>query len=876
MQGERNHRGWVAAVIVAVLLTLVVIAAERKSREWAASSAPSSGLSWMVSQRGIRLENDPRIAVTQQPAAALSSKDATRSRGARWAEAHVAGRLATPPEPVAVVVLRAPTAFPEMRSLTLSSSADTDELSTALNAALRVPVRTVSMELKPAQEAAPQVDTTRLHQLAAPVQTPGQLPLPQTLLRDLDQLKAASATSALVSSNHPLPGDFILHSQTNNWAETVEQIVLRLVHEQGLLHPLAPGDLETLQRLAHEAQQIAGQTPDHALAGQLMRVAYAVERRAKVWYAVGACIAGGWEQPTAFPTDQVARKQLHQVASTLDARLSQSQDRDAWRRYLLMDELLRWSGAPADNWEQGNALAVQILTRLGWERLTAQQRDYLNGEEFRTLSRQLVPWATQPIDYQQLLVDLEQLEQDPTNRCRATLAGVTQTLRVSPYPQQKMAADAINDHYRNANIRLSVSQQLIERMLPDESLEKRPVRQRILGADTRGNSQVRTKLQVKFVPDPHAWHMQLGVFGDMQSATQSSKGPAVFNSTSVAKINSVRTIRMDMHGMQVTADPTQVNSKQYLQSMRTDLDSLPVVGDFFRYVAREQFEQQRGVAQRVVRRMIATETDQEIDRQLGTQLKTGEQQIQNAFVAPMERLGLDPLVVSMSTTEERMMVRYRLASDMQLAAHTARPRAPHDSLLSLQVHQSAINNAIAQLGLSERSWTLPELVEQLAEVFNQGPLALPADVPRDVTIRFAPVRPITVEMLDGKIELTLRVAELEQPDRLRLERFIIRTTYVPVADGMRASLVREGVVSVDGPRLGMRERLPLRAIFGRVFAARSTLNLIHQRWESDPRAQDLAVSQIEVRDGWLGLAISTTDSPFAARVASNARQLLLD
>ncbi len=45
---------------------------------------------------------------------------------------------------------------------------------------------------------------------------------------------------------------------------------------------------------------------------------------------------------------------------------------------------------------------------------------------------------------------------------------------------------------------------------------------------------------------------------------------------------------------------------------------------------------------------------------------------------------------------------------------------------------------------------------------------------------------------------------------------------------MRASLVRDGVVSVDGPRLSMGQKVPLRGIFGTVFAAHSSLNLIHK------------------------------------------------
>jgi hypothetical protein len=509
--------------------------------------------------------------------------------------------------------------------------------------------------------------------------------------------------------------------------------------------------------------------------------------------------------------------------------------------------------------------------------LTPAQRQFLANDNFQQLTQHLAPWAAQPIDFRQLLSDIEQLEDDPINRCRASLAHTVQVLRVSPQPGLRAVATSINDHYRNANIRLSVSGKLLERMMPNETFQARPVRQRILGADTQGNSQVRTHLNVHLIPDPNAWHIQLGLVGDMQSATQSSKGPATFHQTSVAKINSTRTLRMDENGVKIMSDPTNVDTSQYLKGMSTDLDRLPLVGDFFRVLVREQFEQQRGVAQRVVRRLIADETDQELDKQLRQQMKSAENQLQHTIIGPLERLKLNPIVVSMSTTDERLTVRYRLASETQMSAHTARPRAPGDCLMSMQIHQSAINNALGQLGLSDRTWTLPELCEMLADAFDQSPWSLPEEVPAGITVRFAPTRPITVELVDGKLELTLRIAELHHPDRkLHFHRFVIKARYQPIASGMQASLIRDGSVSVDGPRLGFSEKVPLRGIFGTVFAAHSSLNLVHRQWQDDPRAAGMAVSQVEVRDGWLSLAISDATSPNAARVATAAQDLKLE
>jgi hypothetical protein len=308
--------------------------------------------------------------------------------------------------------------------------------------------------------------------------------------------------------------------------------------------------------------------------------------------------------------------------------------------------------------------------------------------------------------------------------------------------------------------------------------------------------------------------------------------------------------------------------------MSTNYDGVPLVGNFLRLVIREQFDQKRSVAQRITRRLIARETDAEVDRRLNEELTKAGHELQNRLVGPLERLRLDPMVVDMRTSAERLTIRYRVAGDSQLAAHSPRPRAPTDSLMSIQMHQSSINNAIAQTGLSGKTWSLEKLAQQMGEIFGQPGWQLPDDVREevaDITIRFADTRPITVEMKDGRLRLTLRIAELSQPGRLQIKRFLVSSNYIPYADGLEAGLVRDGVVEIASRRDG----LALRFIFAKVFVSRPSIPLISEAWLEDPRSEGLAVSQLDILDGWLAVAISPADSAMAAEVAQRARQLQL-
>lgn len=888
MDGDKGIRGWVAALTVGIMLTVVAVYVEQKLRVpsagyyRAARTADSAGAS--TQQRGIVLAVDPGLIATEQFPLADRTPLARHESLQRNDSANLLGR---PPEPTMQVVLRAPTAH-DLDVLPLSSStSNIDYLMDAIDRAFESPIQTVAEEK---QLPAPELNLQNVERLTAnrgPVGTNGKLPMPNSLLLQLDDLHndLRASTSRLVSrvegdsklplsvSRNSANADYITPaaSSVGVWIQDVSESITRLVQNDGLGKAAGNAELERLSALAAQLQPLASSLEDRSLASQTTRVGYALERRLAVWKAVSNCLQTEHVQVKPKFDSEVARGQIQSLIARIEQKLPASGDADGWYRYLKIQDLKDWSIDSNDVWEDGNELAINVLSRLRWERLNDEQRNFIDQPEFTELASYLSAWARQPVDYRQLLVDLELLEEDPINRVRYSLASAVQVLRLADEPAQQAVAGALNDHYRNANIRLAISGKLVERFLPEESYESRPIKQRILGANTSGDSVVRTELGLKLIPDETAWNVALGVQGDVVSATQSSKGPAVFHNSSQAQISSHRGIRMDTFGYKVSAYATDVESQQHLRGMSTDFDGLPIVGDFLRLVIREQFNQQRGPAKRIMQRIIAEEADQAFDKQLQEKLTKAQVELQRRLIGPLEALNLNPMVVAMSTTEDRLLIRYRVANQAQMASNTARPRAPSDSLLSMQVHQSAVNNMIAQLGLSDRTWNLVELGEKMAGILGKTNWTPPEDLPRDVQIRFAPSRPVSVEMVDNQLILTLRISELSQGPN-KIERFIVRSTYVPVADGLNAGLVRDGVVSIDGPRLAIRDRLPLRAIFAKVFVSRPQIPLISDSLVTDPRAVGLAVTQMEVRDGWMAIAIADSTSPLASEIAERSSQ----
>ncbi len=624
--------------------------------------------------------------------------------------------------------------------------------------------------------------------------------------------------------------------------------------------------MDNLQRLAAEALEAPASELNLDRKVQIQtRIAHSMIRRLAVWKAVWSCVSEASDTMIVSTRTSFDMAQLRQSIEEVTAAMQLTGDAEGWQTYLLMDELGRLASGSELDVQLATHTAQVVLNRVTSINVSAVQRKFLDSSSVRNLADCIQPLAVAPIDYIALLADIERFEENAEHRSRLSLISAMQSLRFADNPKQVAISQAIDTYYRNANLRVAVSGTFVNRLLPNNKTVQRPVRQSILGAETSGNSDIKTSLSIRLNPDPTAWNLNLDLDGKIQSQTRSSRGPATFFNSSMAEVETSRSIRITTQGVQVKSSQAEVQSHDALRGLQTSFDGLPFIGDMVRHFAQQEFREKRGLARRILQRTIATQTDAEFDKQLDAQLQIAELSIEQKLIGPLRNLDLNPMVTDLQTTTHRLIARYRLASDNSLAANTPRPQAPSDSLLSIQMHQSAMNNGFGQLGLSDHNWTLLELTQKLAKQFGQEPVtSIPSEIPSDVLIRFDGERPVLVEFLDGRLWLTLHVAMLTQPGRIELTDFVIRTSYIPAVTGLEAELVHEGLISVDGDRISARERLPLRMIFAKVFGARSTIPMVSPDLLKDPRTEGLAISQLILEENWLAIAISEVSSPHVA------------
>ena len=158
----------------------------------------------------------------------------------------------------------------------------------------------------------------------------------------------------------------------------------------------------------------------------------------------------------------------------------------------------------------------------------------------------------------------------------------------------------------------------------------------------------------------------------------------------------------------------------------------------------------------------------------------------------MDRLAIEPTLVAAETTPQRFIMRLRLAGQDQLGGHTPRPLAPADSLASIQVHESALNNVLERLDLDGHSFTMPQLSQHVAHTFNRS---LPEDTNPDhqqVHIRFAKQDAVRVRCSGGRVR-SRWPSPLSKAPR-QWSDFRVRAYYRPEVHGRTVEMVRDAVV----------------------------------------------------------------------------------
>ena len=686
---------------------------------------------------------------------------------------------------------------------------------------------------------------------------------------------------ALLERLEPLCGE----AQTKQWAQSLKRRLILLSDSLEADNTIEEPVLDDIYELYNYGLELGKKLNGDPLALSVFRICYGIKRRYSIWsqYSQNEVLdmdiqpsepTSAMAPPSTLPlglADVPSRSeettvplQLNSVPETdamkesktatdsyaqqLYKILNSTAEGKSWVRFFHLTE---FAGVPA-NTHGRKLLLIQVLSNLN-SPLTVQQASFLSDSSIvrftEAMQRELRLFPL-PID---LLESLERFELSPEPSQSEQLGMILLQQKLSGGTASQ-AVPYLENSYRNANIRFDVSQKLLNRLAPSATQLSKPVNDIIMNRHVRGSSITHTRPQLRLIPDPKRFQAVIDLEGSVSSSTVTNDSGITFQQRSDALFRAQLPVILSVRGI-VPSDPIiRVSNQTRLQSVRTGVDIIPIVGSIVQEAARSQHQQYSSMASSEVEQKIAAQVRQELAAQANVRIGQINQNWEQKVGRTLKQLGIEMSPIDAQTNTESAVLRFRVAGHDQLGASSPRPQATAGALLNLQVHDSLCNNVVQRLNINGKTFRPAQLREFLAQKLNLAMENRTSEGEDRLALTFAKENPIWVHFDGDCLNLQLSFDEIVLDDQ-SFENIKVLVKYVEESAGMNITLERRDVVQIIG-RCGIGKQITLRAIFSKVFSLQKSLAVTPKAILEDPRWNGVGVAQFDLTDGWLAVTLA--------------------
>ena len=681
---------------------------------------------------------------------------------------------------------------------------------------------------------------------------------PIALIRDLESIEQSPLAAHWAASTRQVIGRL---DQCDGLADQDCQIVFG--HLQDQLE-----QLEFLVRQISELPETEELSQRDELMAQLSHMRYALQRRLVIWKAVHKIV-----NSDLYRSEDVAEQNGPNMLQVSSSKLNIENIDPVWSEYLELDKAAAAINAMNPDAVEQKKQARRALARICSPVLSVEQQNYLNDILDPHLIDLLKSCAADEVNFERLLTRIERVEYSNTAGNLHYLNDDYHNLLWSGMPQLQELAGQLQAHYRNANFRLTVSERLLNQFVPPIPDMQEPFRDRILGAHVVGQNQISNEVSIGLVPDTEQIQLRLETVGKVFSRTRAQHSGFTIHNEGSSRFQVIKRLAFGRNGI-VNGKPVSSSStSQRLTGMKSELDSIPIVGWMARKIAKQKFEQQAPNAERITKQKIESMARMRVDEQVDTYLDLMREYAYVNLLQPLVALGLEPDPIETRTTEQDLIVRYRLAGRDQMGASSARPVPLEDNLLSMQIHETAMNNLLQRIELAGQRFSIPELKSHLQDVFS-----LPQEDASDLEIRadaefvFASFDPLRVDFEEGGLALTINLKSLRLGKKGKTwQNLSIRALYYPEVEQTQIVLLQDpDGVSLRGKRLRLGDQLAIRTIFTSLFDDRYEFNVLPEALAERLGDPTFKIGQFVLSDGWAG--VSLVDLSESTEVADAAQR----
>ncbi len=630
------------------------------------------------------------------------------------------------------------------------------------------------------------------------------------------------------------------------------------------IHTRRQSILARLTQKVHEARSIQKTLIQSPVQTQLIRTNYALQRRIILWNYCDLLL----KLPAPGNMFDVSSDEWLATVQEVEKIVNSHPYRSTWNSYLRINALKQFPDISPD---LSRKIAWQIHERLHSDLLESSQRQFLAQESFQKLDQLLLCFGAVRTARDQLMCDVEAYEsaEDPSAGNRIIIESrrlAKEQELISKISGQKNlwrqlditdSQTSLNLVYRNANLRLCVSETFLNSSLPQPEDEKRTIQENILNRQVYGHGVNQSALSLRMIQDEEQFRVGFLVEGNLRSSTYSPDVVTVYNQ-SAARYSAFKEVRFSATGLQVLAATANVENQTRLSNLKTPLDPIPLIGFVANGVARNQAQSKQEEANRLAENKIRNEVCSRLDAEVDTQLEKFNETIDARILSPLSRLELKLEQVDAKTTTENAAIRFRLGSELHPGAFTPRPVPPANSQINFQIHESSVNNFLQQFKLEGKSFNPDTLKEYIQERLPNIELGKQSQSPKEeIFITFANSNAVTVRIHDGKFTIRVAVKELRVEKKI-WKNFIVEAPYAVYSGKKSVFIQREGPVHLKG-RIPIGQQVIVRGVFSRVFQKTEEKNILPEKFLQNPRFANLVLNQMVIQDGWLGISFGPNE-----------------
>ncbi len=324
----------------------------------------------------------------------------------------------------------------------------------------------------------------------------------------------------------------------------------------------------------------------------------------------------------------------------------------------------------------------------------------------------------------------------------------------------KALQEVIRIYYFNFNIRVFISEPFAESVFHECRRECGPVCDFILGARVRGTQHTNSGVSINFLPGDKAARFAIQVSGSTTSRTTGVTDQATIYTYGHHHFSGKKVLQFDGESFSSHRASLSVWPNNRITGAHLNRRGLiaKLIGDKIAYQrAVDARPKTEAIAAQRVRSKVLPKFNREVDNtfgELNEELEKLEQRMQKEAIAPDEKL--------VRTYTDELRTGYRLMNDGQLAADRPATTFNSQTGITLHIHESWINNALAVEGYNfpNAEMSFPDFGEQLAEkfrrAFNSDKEIKKAKDNGDRVI-ISDVDPVHIQFDSGKVKVIMRV-----------------------------------------------------------------------------------------------------------------------